>query len=427
MEKKFLQNYFFLLFSIIPISIIIGPAISLINILLIDLSFIIFILYTKKSDILNHPIVRILIILYIYLIFNSLIALDFSLSVTRNFGFIRFIILFLAINYFFLNKKNIDFLLKFWFLVILFVLIDSYIEIIFGKNTLGYEKIYGERVVSFFKDEPIVGAYLLGFILLLSGYLFKNFENKNLFFKTLTIITIFLFITCVLLTGERSNTLKIFFGFFLFFIFNHYLNLKFKIYVISIFFLFLSFAFLSSDYLKLRYSDQLLRLLLTKDIKDLSKNIDLIYRNKEKRIEFYNKNVYLKIYRSGIEVFQNYPIFGVGNKNYRVEACDRDKINKHYYCITHPHQVYIEFLAEHGLFGTFILLAILFYLIFRYLKIIMLSKNLIQQGSFIYLIINFLPILPSGSFFSDFNSTLFWINLSIMYASNPDTNIFRKK
>jgi hypothetical protein len=38
-----------------------------------------------------------------------------------------------------------------------------------------------------------------------------------------------------------------------------------------------------------------------------------------------------------------------------------------------------------------------------------------------------LPLLPSGSFFSDFNSTLFWINLSIMYASNPDTNIFRKK
>ena len=232
-----------------------------------------------------------------------------------------------------------------------------------------------------------------------------------MFFKTLIIITIFLFITCVLFTGERSNTLKMFFGFFLFFIFNHYFNLKFKIYAILIFFLLLLFAFLSSDYLKARYIGQLLKPLSTK----------------EKRIEFYNKNVYLKIYRSGIEVFQNYPIFGVGNKNYRVEVCDRDKINKHYYCTTHPHQVYIEFLAEHGLFGTFILLAILFYLIFRYLKIIMLSKNLIQQGSFIYLIINFLPILPSGSFFSDFNSTLFWINLSIMYACNKKTNFFQKK
>ena len=107
MEKKFLQSYFFLLLSIIPISIMIGPAISLINILLIDLSFIIFIFYTKKFDIFNHLVVRILIILYIYLIFNSLIALDFSVSVARNFGFIRFIILFLAINYF----RNYTFIL----------------------------------------------------------------------------------------------------------------------------------------------------------------------------------------------------------------------------------------------------------------------------------------------------------------------------
>ena len=67
MEKKFLQNYFFLLFLIIPISIIIGPAISLINILIIDLSLIIFILYIKKFDIFNHLVVKILIILYVYL------------------------------------------------------------------------------------------------------------------------------------------------------------------------------------------------------------------------------------------------------------------------------------------------------------------------------------------------------------------------
>ena len=41
-------------------------------------------------------------------------------------------------------------------------------------------------------------------------------------------------------------------------------------------------------------------------------------------------------------------------------------------------------------------------------------------------IINFTPILPSGSFFSDFNITLFWINFSIMFACNKKTNIFAK-
>jgi hypothetical protein len=63
---------------------------------------------------------------------------------------------------------------------------------------------------------------------------------------------------------------------------------------------------------------------------------------------------------------------------------------------------------------------------FKNLKIIILSRNSIQLGCLIYLIINFLPILPSGSFFNDFNSTLFWVNLSLMYACNTETNIFNK-
>ena len=66
---------------------------------------------------------------------------------------------------------------------------------------------------------------------------------------------------------------------------------------------------------------------------------------------------------------------------------------------THPHQIYIELLSEHGLVGTIILLFIFFYLIFKNLKIIIISRNSIQLGCFTYLIINFLPILPSGSFF----------------------------
>ena len=102
------------------------------------------------------------------------------------------------------------------------------------------------------------------------------------------------------------------------------------------------------------------------------------------------------------------------------------KINDNYVLNTHPHQIYIEFLSEHGLVGTIILLSIFFYLIFKNLKIIIISRNSIQLGCFTYLIVNFLPILPSGSFFNDFSSTLFWINLSIMYACNKKTNIFNK-
>ena len=55
--------------------------------------------------------------------------------------------------------------------------------------------------------------------------------------------------------------------------------------------------------------------------------------------------------------------------------------------------------------------------VFRY-------DNYIQIGSLIYLIFIFLPLIPSGAFFSDHMLTLFVINLSILYSSNKKLNIF---
>ena len=84
-------------------------------------------------------------------------------------------------------------------------------------------------------------------------------------------------------------------------------------------------------------------------------------------------------------------------------------------------------MSEHGIVGTIIILSIIFYLTFRLLKLISMSKNYIQAGAFSYILINFLPLLPSGAFFNDFNLTLFMINFSIMYAVSNETNIFSNK
>ena len=149
----------------------------------------------------------------------------------------------------------------------------------------------------------------------------------------------------------------------------------------------------------------------------------------ENRKNFIENSQYLKLYRSGISVFKNHPVLGVGNKNYRIETCDRKKNNiyKDYYCLTHPHQIYIELLSEHGVVGTMIILSIIFYLLFRLIGQIIKSQNQLQIGAFVFILINFVPLLPSGSFFSDFNLTLFMINFSLMYAVNKKTNIFQKE
>ena len=412
MEKQKFEGIYLFLISILPISIIVGPSISLLNILLIVIVFLVN-FKLDKIKLENKSLFYLLLILYVYLIFNSFISIDYKEGIFRNLGFIRFIILFIAINFFFTISKNNHKFLNFWSVVILIVVFDSFIEFSFGKNLLGYgDDLYVDRIVSFFKDEPIVGAYLLGFNFIIVGYYFEKFYKQNFKLKLVLFLILFILVGCIFITGERSNGIKAIIGLMIFLFLNNKISTKIKISIFLFSLIFVGLIISNSNYLKVRYGQQLFSQLFDNSQRD----------------QFIENNLYLKLYKSGLAIFKDNPIFGVGNKNYRVITTKNIeiKINDNYVLNTHPHQIYIELLSEHGLVGTVILLSIFFYLIFKNLKIIILSRNSIQLGCFVYLIINFLPILPSGSFFNDFSSTLFWINLSIMYACNKKTNIFTK-
>ena len=397
--NKHIQNYFLVLFSIIPLSIIIGSAASIVNILLIDLSFVLFIVYKKKFNFLKNKSIIYLFIFYFYLIFNSFISQDYSEGILRNFGFLRIIILFVAINYFFLNETFFKKVFKSWTLIILVVLIDVLIESFTGKNILGFGgEIYHNRIVSFFKDEPIVGGYLNAFYLIIIGFLFNEFkENRNFLVILLSII----FIISILLTGERSSTIKAIFGISIFFILYKNLNIKKKVIAFITMILLIFLLVLNSNFLKVRFVFQINHL-------------------------FNQNNIYFKIYDSGFEVFKKYKLLGVGNKNYRVETCNDANINEKYICTTHPHQIYFEFLSEHGLIGTLIILSVFYKLIFSKILVTFRENNYVKIGALIYLILVFIPIIPSGAFFTDNVLTLFAINLAIFYASDKQLNVFKK-
>ena len=412
MGKQKFEGIYLILVSILPFSIVLGPSISLLNILLIIIIFLIN-LKLEEIKIEKKFLFYLLVILYVYLIFNSFISIDYKEGIYRNLGFLRFIILFIAINFFFKISKSKFKFLNIWSAIILIIIFDSFIEFSFGKNLLGYgDDLYADRIVSFFKDEPIVGAYLLGFNFIIVGFFFEKFYKQNIKLKLTLFLILFISVGCILITGERSNGIKAIIGLVIFLFLNNKISLKIKISIFLFSLVFTGLIISNSNYLKVRYGQQLFSQLFDSNQRD----------------QFIENNIYLKLYKSGLAVFKDNPIFGVGNKNYRVITTKNleTKINEDYVLNTHPHQIYIELLSEHGLVGTIILLSIFFYLIFKNLKIIIISRNSIQLGCFTYLIINFLPILPSGSFFNDFSSTLFWINLSIMYACNKKTNIFYK-
>lgn len=400
--NKYIYNYFLILFSIIPLTIIIGSAISVANILLIDLSFVIFLIYKKNLSFLKNKTIIYLFILYIYLIFNTFIAIDYSESILRNFGFIRIIILFIAFNYFLRQISFLDKMIKSWTIILSIIILDIFIEFIFGKNILGYGELYGNRIVSFFKDEPIVGGFVNSFFLIIVGfYLNQTKKNHNLIiiFSIVILISIFL-------TGERSNTIKALLALSTFLLFYKNISIKKKFLFFSMTFFIITLVLLNSSFLKLRY------------FKQIQSSLDV-------------DSLYLKLYDSGFQVFNNHKIFGVGNKNYRVETCTEKsdisaEFRKKYYCTTHPHQIYFDFLSEHGLFGTIIILIIFYNLFFSKILETFQGKNYIKLGALLYLIFIFTPLIPSGAFFNNYMITLFAINLSIFYSSDKNLNIFKE-
>ena len=424
MNKKFIDSYFFLLFSIIPITIILGPAVSLINILLIDFSFIFFLLYKKNYQFLSSKIVKLILLLCLYLIFNSIVAQNFSIGAQRNFGFIRFGIFFCAFNYFFYYQKSFHKILIVWAASLIILCLDVYIESYFGKNILGYGGVeYGGRLVSFFKDELIVGGYLNTFFLIITGYFFFINKKSSIKYRYIILIIPIIFLVGIFLTGERSNSIKALLGFFIFYLICDNFKFKEKIYSITLTSIILISLFYNSEFVKFRFGDQFVKPIYIMSLKSLNLYSPSEYKKITPKNRLEN-SIYIQIYKSGFNVFKNYPIFGVGNKNYRLETCNNSEINSSYWCTTHPHQIYFEFLAEHGLFGTIVLLFILFSLIFGKIKKIYETKNYIQIGCFVFLFTSFIPFLPSGSFFNDTSLTFFWINLSLMYAVNKKTNIF---
>ena len=88
-------------------------------------------------------------------------------------------------------------------------------------------------------------------------------------------------------------------------------------------------------------------------------------------------------------------------------------------CNTHPHNIYLEFMSELGLLGLIFLLIGFFYIlynIFITFKNIYLKKNINSNSAFLFsslgILMSIFPLLPSGSFFNNWLSSIFYFNVA---------------
>ena len=428
-----------LLFTILPISLIIGNASTNINILLIDLLFLIYCFKFKIWNWLKNDIFLYLMAIYIFLNLNSLysyfilfenqtkpfwlngvltfynddIVLRFyeNEGIKRSFLFIKFILLVFAFKVLLKEYKILDLINKSWLFIITILILDVFYEKYTGANILGNISLDGTRIVSFFKDEMIVGAFIFCFGFTSITYFMNNIKNTKL---TLLIITIFILIPLsIMLSGEKSNFIKSIILFFslIYFLSKNYHYFNFKKILVSFFFL-ISLVFIFSDTIRGKYLETYKRIfIVSENQKSISNNLQI--RDKIR---------YFAHYDVAIKIFKNYPISGVGNKNFRNECFKKEYLRKHDVhihkgCITHPHQIHFEILSEQGILGYFLILSFFVWFSIKNIKISIRKKNIHHLSNALYVLIFFIPLLPGAGIFGTFNGALFWIIFSLTHLN----------
>ena len=397
--KKFdITNIF--LISILPLSMVTRSLAINILAILIAIIFLITLFKEKNYIFLHDKIFYSLCLFWLSFIINLFFTTDLNASIPRAIGFGKFIILVFAIKYYCLlqNSKYIKFIFTIWFFTFLIISFDLLFEFIFGFNNMGYASQWPGRLSSFLNDELKIGYYYSAFILFSLTYIYYNHKNY-----LLTFLCTFIFISFII--GERANFIKVLLIFIIFyFIFDKKFLIR-KIFFLLFICTVIIFVGFKVDGIKIRFWDQFLKPVI----------------NSFSVQKYISSTQYGAHYDTAIKIFYNYPLFGSGIKTFRNES-SKDTYNSYNSYIdqkrwsTHPHQVHLEFLSETGIFGYLSFLIFFLYTIGISIKYYVASKNLYQLSGILFVSITLLPILPSGSFFTTYGATIFWINFAIMIA-----------
>ena len=361
-----IDNLALIFISFLPIGLLIGTGVSELLLILLATLFIIRSLSKKNSQWYKNFYFLILTILWIILILNLIFSRYPENSILRSLGFVKYIIFIFCVVYCLKIKNNLNIIFSIWTIILLIVSFDVHFEYIFKYNVLGFTSVDQDRIASFLGKELKIGHFVLGFCFICSGFIFEKYNHKpNTYIAVSFLITIF-FIGSIILTGERSNTIRAILGLILYLLlFSTKFNFNRKKIFLILAIVIIAF-FSISEKIQRRF------------------NVFIIEPIKQKGfIETYKGSQHAAHHYTAIEIFKSNLLFGIGNKNFRIECKNKKYYNPSYErtterCATHPHQIYFELLSEHGIIGTAGILSIIFYTIYKSLIIYKRNNNLIH-------------------------------------------------
>jgi hypothetical protein len=387
----------FLILLTFPVFFILGKSFVNLAVILLTFSCIILFLYNKINPF--SKIENILFsIFFTYIFINTLINYSEFDNTLKSIALFRYIFFSTAIAYT-LNNVSIEQLKKikyFYSFIIFFVIIDIIFQYYFGFDIFGFKPgmCHEEQCVRYqgpFGKELIAGSFFAYFGLITTLFFF-NGKILNLFFLILGI--------AILITGDRSP----FVAYIIFFVtYIIIFNQKFWKKIILIFVSFIIFFFVLNLFnsTKTRYYD------FAKDItysgikkNETSKNVkDFLKEAKD--------SPWGKHYQVAWAMFLDKPINGHGYNSFQIKCKKYEEITntntgKFRGCSTHPHNAFLEILAEQGLIGFLILNVIIFYILNKILTLKFKNKKMkikfILSG--VLFLCFYFPFKPTGSLFS---------------------------
>ena len=392
-----ISKYLSYLFFLLPLSLVTGPLLSDLIVSTIAIVFI-FIIY-KEIDIsyIKDKKVILFIVFWIYLTIRAFFSTNTLESLIPSFFYFRFGLFVLATVYFIKKIPNFEKnFTKFLFFTILFVSADAYFQIIFGYNFLGFENKVADRVSGLFGDEYILGSYLVRLCPLLLALIIDKIE-----FNIKNTISLFLFFCfynlLVFYTAERTAFILnlVFLGLLIIIV----KKIRFKLLSILLISIIPIFVAIKSD--KSLYERMVLQ------------TYNEVFKDNKIRIFTEGHQNHIK---SALKMFKDNKLFGHGVKNYRVLCREPKYFEKITSCSTHPHNTFSQLLAETGLFGFFFVFSIFVFVCKEILMSIIKSftkEKIDNQKAIISILIfiNLFPFSPSGSFFNNWLSIVYFLPL----------------
>ena len=402
--------------SIIPF-LIWGPFFPDLIVSISALFFLFYVFKNKEFHFFNNKPLIIFFSFCIYCISLSIFAAkDMMLSFESSLFYFR-IGVFSCFIWYLIDKDKSILTFFYYVLVLCFsvLVIDGYIQYFTGVNLTGF-KISGIRVSSFFGDELIMGSYLSRlFPLLFALFLVKKKQKNEIYF----IGALFILVdVLIFMSGERSSFFFLNLStVFIIILIKEYQKFRLVTFIIAI----ICVLILSLNSSKLNQ----------RMFKGPAEDMGLVKSSKE--VVIFSKD-HDSLIRTAYNMFEGQPIFGHGPKMFRIICKEETYATGINPCMTHPHNFYIQLLAETGIIGFLFLFSALAYVIYTALRqfksIILKEKRPLSDYQVCLLagiLITVWPIVPNGNFFNNWLMIVYSLPVGFYLQSVYQNKNYKKR